>query len=227
MPRLSIDLLYGICCLLTTCHTSNGAFRDAWMLERRLTVNTSEGAVLKALRPKRPLDIEQMKMVQRDAIIMERLTSSPRIIDIFGHCASSTIVERMRYEVEEYVVPDEGMAVQKDLDKLDGVHPMNNYTIEEKLQIALEMAESIADLHGYEGGVIVHDDVQLCQWLADSNGHLKLGDFNRAEMMGWNEKYKSYCRYENGYVNGNVSTIPLTCMQSLKCCSPIPTVSSS
>ena len=47
---------------------------------------------------------------------------------------------------------DLGMAKQKDLDKFEGLHPMNDYTIEEKLYTALEMAESIADLHGYPKG---------------------------------------------------------------------------
>lgn len=98
------------------------------------------------------------------------------------------------------------MIKQKYLDKFDDVHPMNNYTIGEKLEIALQMAESLADLHGYEGGVIVHDDVQLCQWLRNANGTLKLGDFNRAEMMEWNDEKQQYCKHENGLVNGNVSS---------------------
>jgi hypothetical protein len=47
---------------------------------------------------------------------------------------------------------------QKDLDQLQktDVHPMNNLTIDEKLDLAIVMAESIADIHGFEGGVIVH-----------------------------------------------------------------------
>lgn len=146
-----------------------------------------------------------MKGIQRDAIVMERLTNSPRIVDVYGYCATSTIVEAMSSEVEEFVIPGNGMAKQKELDRLSDVHPMNNFTIKEKLDIALEMAESLADLHGYEGGVIVHDDVQLCQWLEHEDGRLKLGDFNRAEMMEYDEENQTYCKYDNGYVNGNVS----------------------
>lgn len=168
-------------------------------------VSTDENVILKTMRAKREVDVERMKEMQRDAIIMERLTSSPRIVDIFGYCGTSSIVETLPYELEEYIVPGDGMAKQKDLDQYDDVHPMNHYTIEEKLYIALKMAESIADLHGFEGGVIVHDDVQLCQWLVDPQGNIKLGDFNRGEMMEWNERKKAYCKHENGYVNGNVS----------------------
>jgi hypothetical protein len=106
---------------------------------------------------------------------------------------------------------------------------MNEFNVSEKLGIALEMAESLADLHGYRcvcvqynvaflsihllilpfsaasEGIIVHDDVQLCQWLRSYDNKLLLGDFNRAEVMEWNEKNNSYCKYKNGYVYGNVS----------------------
>lgn len=184
---------------------SNGAFRDAWVLRQSSGDNKTESTILKNLRIKLKFTIENMKGIQRDAIVMERLTSSPRIVDVYGYCATSTIVEAMQYEVEGYVVPGSGYAKQKDLEKFEGLHPMNDYTIEEKLYTALAMAESIADLHGYKGGVIVHDDVQLCQWLENADQELKLGDFNRAEMMEWNDTGSSYCKYENGFVNGNVS----------------------
>lgn len=137
---------------------------------------------------------------------MERLTSSPRIIDIFGHCGTSTIVEPMQFEVIDAVIPGEGRIEQKELDKFDDVHPMNNFTIEEKLQMAIDMAEAIADLHGYQGGVIVHDDIKLKQWMMHPNKRAKLGDFNRAEMMDWNEEKQAYCSYANGEVYGIVSS---------------------
>merc|ERR1740117_2246057 len=80
---------------------------------------------------------------------------------------------------------------------------LNNYTIQEKLNMAIRMAESIADLHGFVDGVIVHDDVQLCQWLQTMDGTLKLGDFNRAEVMEYNYQKKEYCKYNNGDCYGN------------------------
>lgn len=39
------------------------------------------------------------------------------------------------------------------------MRPMNNLTTSEKLDIALVMAESMADIHGFEGGAIAHGDV--------------------------------------------------------------------
>jgi hypothetical protein len=51
----------------------------------------------------------------------------------------------------------------------------------------------------------VHDDVQLCQWLATKDGNLILGDFNRAEVMDYNPRKGTYCKYNNGGGWGNVS----------------------
>lgn len=51
--------------------------------------------------------------------------------------------------------------------------------------------------------MIVHDDIQLCQWLRNDQGKLKLGDFNRARILGWNDAKQDYCKYENGRSYGN------------------------
>jgi len=51
--------------------------------------------------------------------------------------------------------------------------------------------------------VIVHDDVQLSQFLYGVDGTLKLNDFNRAEIMLYDENRGEYCRYKNGGGYGN------------------------
>jgi hypothetical protein len=100
-----------------------------------------------------------------ESIIMERLTSSPRILDIFGFCGTSIVAESMSKQITVDIVAESedwegyaGWMAQEDLDKLQkyDVHPMNNLTNDEKLDLAVVMAESIADIHGFEGGVIVH-----------------------------------------------------------------------
>jgi len=56
---------------------------------------------------------------------------------------------------------DQGMIAQSKLDQLQetDVHPMNNLTLTAKLELAVAMAESLADIHGFSGGAIVHGDV--------------------------------------------------------------------
>ena len=76
----------------------------------------------------------------------------------------------------------------------------------EKLSIALQMAEGLAALHGYPGGVIVHQDIQLHQYLWNGDHTaVKLNDFNRAELMLYDEFQESYCKYFEGNGYGIVS----------------------
>ena len=47
------------------------------------------------------------------------------------------------------------------------------------------------------------------------NKRAKLGDFNRAEMMDWNEEMQAYCSYSNGEVYGIVSSYYTECTFTL------------
>lgn len=179
---------------------SHGYYRDAWMLE---PVDRREYLVLKMLRiAQHDFTAKAFTTVQRDAIVMERLTNSPYIVDMYGHCGASLMVQRIEHEIQEDIVPD-GYIKQEELDDKYEVQPQNSYSTKEKLYFALAMAESLATLHGFQDGVIVHDDVQLCQWLRTHDNRLVLGDFNRAEIMKWNGHKKEYCNYNNGYSFGN------------------------
>jgi hypothetical protein len=147
-----------------------------------------------------------LSKVQKDAIVMERLTASPRIVDAYGYCGTSILAENMPFEVAEHMVPGTGNADQEELDQLPALRPVNNYTIEEKLNMAIEMSEALADLHGASGGVILHGDVHPVQWLKSADGKLKLNDFNGCEVLEWNEKEQKSCKTNRGMWGGNVST---------------------
>jgi hypothetical protein len=58
------------------------------------------------------------------------------------------------HEVEEKIVPGKGRIKQNRLHDEHELKPQNHYTIEEKLDLALFMAESLADLHGFRDGVM-------------------------------------------------------------------------
>jgi len=182
-------------------YINHGHYRDVWVIHQPVPEDVK--TVLKMSRWKHAYEPRTYWNTLADAMVMERLTASPRIVDIYGHCGTAVWVEAIPNEVEEVIIHGEGMAKQEDLhDELE-LKPLNDYTVEEKLEMALAMAESLADLHGFRDGVIVHDDVQLCQWLRTKDGRLKLGDFNRAEVMDYDLKKKQYCRYYNGDCYGN------------------------
>ena len=96
--------------------------------------------------------------IHHEAIIMERLTASPTIVNIYGHCATSITAEIMPQEVTTTIVPLPGYITQTELDQRPKLC-QNNLTLDEKLEIAIVMAESMAEMHGFVGGVMVHGDI--------------------------------------------------------------------
>jgi serine/threonine protein kinase len=138
----------------------------------------------------------QLYITAMEVLILERLSASPHIMDIYGYCGTSSIQELMPYEVDEIIVPESGQANRTILDHDDDVHPQNNLTPLEKVQLALGMAEALADVHGFQDGVILQGDNNIEQFLVNSNGNLKLGDFNLATILQWNDKEGAYCKRE-------------------------------
>jgi serine/threonine protein kinase len=178
----SISLLY----------YSHGHYRDAWLLDAPHV----EEFVFKRLRLNDEFHVDywDMHKIHREAIIMERLTASPRIINIFGHCSVTILAEAMGSEVWKDIIPGTGHVSQEELDQLDDVFPRNNYTVEQKLDMAIEMAEALADMHGFDGGVILHGDTHPEQWLLSKDGRLILNDFNNAEILDYYAEREGYCK---------------------------------
>lgn len=149
----------------------------------------------------------------------ERLTSSPRIYDIYGSCGLGILSEFFPHgDFEDVAVPGgEGYMRPEKLHDGYAVKPQNNLTAMEKLEASLQMVEALADLHGHAGGVIVHQDMQLSQYLwTEDKSKLKLNDFNRAEFLLWDEDSGEYCRYYEGRGQGTVRTPPIHYISSSK-----------
>lgn len=145
------------------------------------------------------------EFVRMDAIVAERTSSNPRTFDIYGFCGVGILSELFLHGDVEDLIDPVGNIKQEDLHDEDEVKPQNNLTSTQKLVIALEMAEGLAVLHGYKNGLIIHDDVQLAQYLFNADfTMLKLNDFNRAEFPLFNEQTNEYCLYTNGHGHGNV-----------------------
>lgn len=143
--------------------------------------------------------MKDISKIQKEATILERLSSSPRVLDIYGHCGASVLVEAMASDLHTKIVHGEGFESQEELNALDNVYPRNNFTSSEKLQISIYMAQSLADIHGFKGGPITHGDTHIEQWLIAPDGSIKLNDFNNAHVPLWNEKEGRYCTYSGSY----------------------------
>jgi hypothetical protein len=165
----------------------------------------AERFVLVCIRIRFDYGMNHFEYVRMDAIVAERLAMSPRIYDIYGYCGLSLFSEFFPHgDVEGEAI--EGDGFPEDDAFGETLESMNKITLLDKLGIGCDMAEAIADLHGYKGGVIIHGDIQLAQFLYTADYSLvKMNDFNRAEWMLWDDNKTDYCRYTNGGGGGTVS----------------------
>ena len=202
-------------------YLGSGHYRQSYLFHplknqpNKSTTAIASKIVLKHLHYSDLFDFTQydMKKVHTEVLVMEILSGSPRTSNIYGWCSTSTIVQYGR-EITNDVVPlwgdwqeAAGRISQRQLDQLEkeDVYPMNNFTAHEKLKMALIMAEALAEMHGHVGGVIVHDDVRVNQWLItdddddNDDGRLVLNDMNSAVILDWNFENKTYCKYQKNY----------------------------
>lgn len=193
----------------------SGFSRTAWILQD----DAMETSVLKMLKLKHEVNINTLKEVHLDAIIMERLSASPRIVPMHSYCGTSLVVKNIPYSVLDEITPPppkrkkwrEFFSSRKQ--KVVSRNTLSPWT---KLKYALEMAESLADLHGFSGGTIVHGDDHLGQWLRETpDDPLMLGDFNLAKILSYNTAKGEYCKTHNGRGRGNVSFV---CETTCVCC---------
>ncbi|CAB9500486.1 Probable serine/threonine-protein kinase [Seminavis robusta] len=183
----------------------DGAYREVFVTEQ-LYMGTIEETIFKELRWDLDYEADSYEYVRMDAFVTERFTSHKQFVDIFGFCGVSMLTEYFPFgDVEKDVVGFQHH--RKDFNPLkdEVLNPLNNFTGTEKLQLALNMVEPVAALHNFKDGVVVHDDIQLCQYLwTEENGiSVKLNDFNRAEIMLWDDQAQKYCKYKNGRGHGD------------------------
>jgi serine/threonine protein kinase len=137
-----------------------------------------------------------LEMIRMDAMSMDLLRGSPRIVNIYSHCGGSVQVEAIGGPSITELVEHEKRS------RMDDPPPMLSPT--EKLNMAVEMAEGLADLHGFEGGPIVHNDVQIGQYLIDENYHARMSDFNRADPLLFDNTKGEYCKVILGDASGEL-----------------------
>eukprot|EP00934_Nitzschia_sp_Nitz4_P006040 Nitzschia sp. Nitz4//scaffold226_size53432//14630//16120//NITZ4_006695-RA/size53432-processed-gene-0.16-mRNA-1//1//CDS//3329542733//6030//frame0 len=143
---------------------------------------------------------------QKEANIMDVLSKSPRIIDIYGFCGLNTIAEFMPTEAEAIIVRPLKRKQIFELRKRENISgSINDLSSLDVLDISILLAESVADLHGFEGGVIVHGDLNTEQWLINAKGEIKLNDFNNGFVMDWSRRNEEYCGLSHAMVGSFLS----------------------
>jgi len=158
----------------------NGGFwRDVW----RVSDVSGVKQVLKTLRYNHGFTGRNYDRHRKDALSMERLSSSKFVVDIYGFCGNSGVFEHTnRGGLDDLIWSRKGKLLK----------PV------EKLVIALDAARGLADTHNVdmEGQAsIAHTDISPGQFLL-IDGVFKLNDFNRARFMRWDTNANKTCGYK-------------------------------
>lgn len=171
-----------------------GFFRDIWKVQISAAESkTRQYVVLKTLRTDKEYDEYNADRHRRDAVALERLTSSPHVVNIYGHCVNSQMTE----------YSGEG-------DVYDAVfYPKHGSTLskEDALRIAIQVATGIADMHNLEKdgqAPMAHTDIAPTQFIL-IDGYYKLNDFNRVRFIRWNNETNMPCPYQVMNNPGEVS----------------------
>jgi serine/threonine protein kinase len=120
-----------------------------------------------------------------DAMAMERLTSSPHVINIYGFCGRSVITEFA-----------DGPRLGTLADK------SKKYPLK-RLAIARDIASALSDVHridGDERATFAHLDINPANVVVIDNT-LKLNDFNIGVMIKYNISSHSQCGFPSQYPN--------------------------
>jgi len=116
---------------------------------------------------------------------MERLTSSPHVINVFGFCGHSVM--------SEYA----------DGKRLGELADKSRRSPLARLKIARDIATGLADVHGIDGDgntTFVHLDINPAN-VVSIGGTLKLNDFNIGIIRRWNTTSNTPCGFPAQYPN--------------------------
>lgn len=166
-------------------YIAHGGRRDVWKVLAKNS--SSDEVVLKTLRFNGPKDeankfpsmIESHRI---DALIMERLTGSDRIANVFGFCGNSALNEVGYNNLYKFI------------DSTD----KNQTDFKMHLKFALEAALALSDVHNFESeskeSLIVHGDIRPWNFLVSSSKtSVILNDFNAGILLMKNQSSSSNC----------------------------------
>ena len=187
-------------------YLGSGAYRDAFFIPASVVRDADSGNVTGAVFKSMLLSNEDydfslsshIEMSRIDALVMDLLSASPRITNIYGYCGQGSITEYLPTQVEEVILKREYEDGKFLPGEEDEPTTRNDLTVVEKLQYALDFARPLAEMHGMKEGAFLHVDVKPDQYLRGYDGIVKLIDFNRAEPLLYDEETGKHCSQNEG-----------------------------
>jgi len=178
-------------------YLARGHFRESWLLTNE---RGHDEGVLKTNRmyERRHYKNYAFKQTAMEAISMLEIFSLNTTMDIYGFCGTSVMVEPGLEPIYYSVIGNEKFVGPNGVKEEEAreLVTYNQYTPEEKLDIATAMAEAVASLHGNPRGALVSHDLGFDQFLVSKNdGRLKLNDFNKNYALAWDREHGRYCPF--------------------------------
>jgi len=195
-------------------YLARGYWRSVWAVDPReieilsgkraessRSSSTSETIVLKMMRMIHNVTDRNFDRHRRDALVMERLSASPHVADVYGFCGNSVLTEFIGMTMEELSLLKAGDAKHVNDAKSSMIRFLRTST--DRLRLALQVAQGVQALHQVSGGPIIHTDIMAKQFLVTPTGDVKINDFNRCRFMGYHKKTGKACNFRISMAPGN------------------------
>lgn len=160
-----------------------GAYRSVWSL---LLFN-EEPFALKMLNYDHDMTERRIERHRLDALIAERLTASPYVLDVFAYCANSAVYTFARQSLENLM--EQGQ--------------LYKWSSHQKLKVAFQVAAAVADLHNIDHddkASFLHGDIDASQFVTtaainaaedEDEVIFQLNDFNGGRLLYVDEQNKN------------------------------------
>lgn len=164
-----------------------GFWRQVWRVEiddDGGVNNNSNNITFKTMPWHRNFTSEEMELNRIDSAVYNELTGSTNIIKQYGFCGTSGMFQ---------------FANGGDLSQLHKQRQQQQqpYTPDELLLIAYQLAAALEDFHNFDSNnrpTMAHTDIKEDQFLR-VDGRYYLNDFNRVQMLTWNEEKQRVNRF--------------------------------
>jgi serine/threonine protein kinase len=158
-------------------YVGSGLWRHVWKVDPHDELMDDSGvlrapAVLKMMKGEHDVNDRNMDRHRRDALVMERLTSSPYIVSMYAYCGNTVLTEYVGADLDAVVYDNKSPTPKLTRDSPEG-----------RLRMALGIVKGIQALHEIDGGPIIHADIGWKQFLVSDDGTIKLNDFNRCRFI--------------------------------------------
>lgn len=178
----------------TTGYVASGLWRSVWAVDPR-GASDDDVVVLKMMRREHEVNQRNFDRHRRDALVMERLTKSPYVVNNYAYCGNSVLTEYVDTNLEDLIMADRGKIGTNWTDITGAM----------RIQWAHDVVRGVQALHDFPDGPIVHADLQSSQFLLSSQtGRIKVNDFNRCRFMARNNETGTPCKFRIPSAPGKV-----------------------